>query len=75
MRGTVLFLLSGFHFQEPRETLRERIIKTHSLHLNNSAHKSIITNIRSLHLNELRVRMIFTTRSFHRTTNGLLSAA
>ena len=51
---------------ECRKALGERIIDTHSLHLNNSAYESIITNIRSLHLNDVSVRMIITTRSFHR---------
>ena len=39
------------------EAVGERISNTHSLHLNNSAYESIITNIRSLHFNEFGVRM------------------
>ena len=36
--------------------LGERIFSTHSLHLNNSAYESIITNILSVHLNDVSER-------------------
>ena len=39
------------------EALGERIINTPSLPLKNSSYESTITNIRSFHLNEFRVRM------------------
>ena len=39
------------------KALGEQIINTRSLRLNNSEQKSMITNICSLHLNELGVRM------------------